>query len=189
MPQSHCLLEALARGYHDRDRRPGACLLRRGMPPAGRSVLLSASEELELKNTKLEEDIEKKDEQISKLENSITEFKEKEDKMIEDKVASLVKNGIKEGKFKKDQESKIIDQFKNNPDGLQLVLDSISNKPLKITDVIEDKASDIIPEDKKTWNLRRFEKEDPKTLEKIKNEAPDLYRKMYKDQYNTELPE
>lgn len=51
-------------------------------------------------------------------------------------------------------------------------------KPFKVENIKKD------GEDKSTWTMREWEKKDPKGLEKIANENPELFNEMYKTQYN-----
>lgn len=127
-------------------------------------------------------------ETVEKQKITIKSFEDNQAVTSKKIVEDAVDVAVKAGKLEKDKRDEIIEKFENNVPGLELMIGAL--KPNAVT--IENKVIDTssaetgIPADRKDWNFRRWEKDDAKGLENIKTNNLDLYKKMYKDQYDVE---
>ena len=140
--------------------------------------------DLEAKETELNE----ANETIEKQKKTIKGFEENQTELNKKIVEEAIDNAIKEGKIEKEKKDEIVEKFENNLEGLELMLGSLKAGAVKITNELNnsEETSADIPEGRKDWNLRKWEKEDPEGLENIRKNNPDLYKEMYKNQYKVE---
>ena len=92
--------------------------------------------------------------------------------------------------FSEKQKNKIALQQKElakNIDGLKMVLSSFSVATNIAEQINNGKGASLVPAERKAWSFRKWEKEDPKGLENIKNKAEKLYKKMYESEYGVSL--
>ena len=104
-----------------------------------------------------------------------TEKKEAKAKQIEDMVNSY---GLKD-----EEKEKAVKLAEVDFDAVKNMLEkSKVVAPAKITDVInKDKSKG---ENRDSWTMRDWEKKDPKGLEKMHNETPELFNELYKKTYD-----
>jgi len=95
---------------------------------------------------------------------------------------TFVENAIKDGKIEESKREAIITMAKNDLDSVKNLLDAVSIKHADITNTITPEKG-AAPKK----GLREMEKTDPRGLEKIRNEQPDLFASMYKEEYGVEL--
>lgn len=148
---------------------------------ANEEAIVAAIEEKDSKNAELETENAELKERLQKFEDDAKAKAEAEAKELETKAIELVENAIKEKKIAENEKDATIEMAKNNFEFVANMISKIKNvtEAVKVFDV-----KDIVKDDKKAnWNIRDFEKNDPKGLEKIKNENPELYKQMYNEYY------
>ena len=146
--------------------------------------LTESETNLEAKTTELTEATDK----ITAHESTIKQFEDKQTEMTEASVNETVDKAKEDGIIAEDKVEEIKAHYKNDPVGLKLILGNIKSPTQTISDKLEvENSTTDIPEDRKGWSLRKWEQEDAKGLEKIRNENAKLYAKMYKDEYSVEL--
>lgn len=125
---------------------------------------------------------------IETQKETITGFEDKHTELTESLVDETLEKAVEDGVIQEDKKEEIKDHYKNDLTGLKLILGNIKSPAQIITDKLEGEGgSTEIPEDRKDWNLRKWEKDDAVGLEKIRNDSPKLYAKMHKAQYGSEL--
>jgi hypothetical protein len=130
-----------------------------------KNSLNEANEVIKTKET----EIEAKESEISELENKANDLKVK--------IATLtVQNAIEKGIFEESKKAELIETATNNMDGFNALVSAFKKPIVKVTNVINN-------EGQKEVSLRQLEKENPNEVLRIKNEDPELYAKMYADQY------
>jgi len=130
-----------------------------------KNSLNEANEVIKTKET----EIEAKESEISELENNAKELKVQ--------IATLtVQNAIEKGIFEESKKAELIETATNNMDGFNALVSAFKKPIVKVTNVINN-------EPKKEVSLRQLEKENPNEVLRIKNEDPELYAKMYAEQY------
>ena len=137
------------------------------------------------------------------IETDLTnKVKEKEDeiatlnagvqKQNDDAAVAAVDNAINEGKITKENREKMLTVAKNNIDTFKDIVASVPKKSVSVLQAIKNAGKDVVVDDAGKYEgktLRQLEKENPKLVEKIKNDRPDLFAKLYKGQYGVDLPE
>jgi chromosome segregation ATPase len=150
--------------------------------------LTAKNDTLKSENESLKNEVSEKETIIEKQKTSIEAFEEEKKSLNKQMVENEVDNLIEKGFVKKDKKDEIVEKFENNLDGLKIFAGSLNEKAADISNNIDpEKENTDIPEDRKGWNFRKWEKEDSKGLEKIKNTNYDLYKELYKAQYGVEL--
>lgn len=129
-----------------------------------------------------------KDAEIASLNERIAKYEEAEkaakDAAIQDmknKATLLVKNAVKEGKIEAEKETEMVELAISNFSLVENMIGKINNiknavKPFNIENTKKET-------EKSEWTIRDWEKKDPKGLEKIKNETPEVYQTMYNAYY------
>lgn len=130
-----------------------------------------------------------KDAEIEKLNARIAKFEEAEqaakDAAIQDmknKATLLIENAIKDKKIEESKKDEMIALAVTNYSLVENMVSKINNvtNAAKVFDVKNVKKDES---DKENWTIRDYEKKDPKGLEKIKNETPEVYKEMYNAYY------
>ncbi len=120
---------------------------------------------------------------------TITSFEDRQTDLNKTIVEDTVQAAIDAGKFDKKDKETLVEKFEGNVEGLKLVVDSIKTPAAMINGQLTgDTGETEIPEDRKDWPLRKWEKEDAVGLEKIRTTNSELYATMYKAQYGVNLP-
>lgn len=146
--------------------------------------LTEATTNLEAKTTELTE----ANSTIEDQKKEITTFKDSQTKLNETLVDETLDTAVEDGKLDEKDKEEVKEQFKNNLVGLKMLLSKQKTPAAIISDKLKGDGGDTdIPEDRKDWNLRKWEKEDAVGLEKIRNNSSELYAKMWKAQYGKEL--
>jgi len=142
---------------------------------------------LKADNETLKADVTEKDGIITTQKEAIDKFEDEKKALNKTMVEQDVDSAIEKGLFKKDERENLVNTFIDNHAGLKTVIGSLNERAADISNKINTEASsELIPENRKDWDYRKWEKEDAKGLEKIKNSDIELYKKMYKDQYGVE---
>lgn len=127
------------------------------------------------------------DETITNQKTAIKSFEDKQAELNETLVDETIEGAIKDGKFDEKDKEELTEQFKNDLTGLKMIVGKLKTPAEIISDKLNPEGKTDIPEDRKDWSLRKMEEEDPALAEKIRNEKPELYAKMYKAEYKVEL--
>jgi len=133
-----------------------------------------------------ESELTKANETIENQKNSIKKFEENQTELNKKLVEETVKTATKDGKFDEKDEKDLVDKFENNLEGLKLIVGAIKSPAQIITNKLNAGGSTDIPENRKDWTLRDWEKKDQKGLDKIRNENIELFKQMYKNEYSVE---
>ncbi len=146
--------------------------------------LTESESNLEAKTTELTEATEK----ITVHEATIKQFEAKQTEMTEATVNETVDKAKEDGIIAEDKVEEIKAHYKNDPTGLKLILGNLKTPAEIISDKLEGEGGNSeVPEARKEWTLRKWEQEDAKGLEEIRNNNTKLYAKMYKAEYDVEL--
>lgn len=124
---------------------------------------------------------------ISDQKNTITQFEDKQKELNKAVVVETVEAAVKDGKFDEKDKDDLVKEFENNHTGLKMIVGKLRSPAQIITNQLKAGGEvSIIPEDKKDWSLRKFEKEAPEIFNKIL-ENKELHKRLYKAEYNVEL--
>ena len=139
---------------------------------------------LETKTTELTEATDK----VTAHETTIKQFEDKQTEMTEAVVNETVDKAKEDGLLAEDKVEEIKAHYKNDPVGLKLILGNLKTPAEIISNKLEGEGGNTeVPEDRKDWTLRKWEKEDEAGLENIRNKNVKLYNNMYKAEYGVEL--
>lgn len=146
-------------------------------------VLQNKANELESENQKLKEE-------IAKYEAEQKEKEAAEKAAFETEVNEFVNGAVKDGKIKEEEKEGVLANALVSKESFGFVknmISKISNVVVapKIFNLAEVETSLGI-ENRKDWTIRDWEKKDPNGLLKLKNEAPVVYAKLFKDTYGVE---
>ena len=134
-----------------------------------------------------EAELVKAEETITNQKTAIKSFEDKQTELNETLVDETIEGAIKDGKFEEKDKEELTEQFKNDLTGLKMIVGKLKTPAEIISNKLNPEGKTDIPEDRKDWGLRKWEQEDEAGLEKIRNENSELYAKMYKSEYGTEL--
>ena len=131
------------------------------------SALEKSNKELQEKLTKIESDIQA--ERTAQLEASANE---------------LVETAIADGKITEEVKNSYLAlakaDLKNTKDILSKIQGTKIIKSANLADVINPEGKSFeIPENRKDWGYRQWEKEDPKALAKLRESSPDYVKNLY----------
>jgi ATP-dependent protease ClpP protease subunit len=140
--------------------------------------------EIEKKDTVLSEVVAENEalkERLKVIEEKEVAEKEKAAEELKNKAIELVENAIKEKKILETEKDSTIEMAVNNFEFVANMISKINNvkDAVKVFDV-KNVAKN---EERKDWTIRKWEKEDPNGLVKIKNETPEIYTEMYNQFY------
>jgi len=161
---------------------------------ASESAILDALKEIADKLTEAKSTLETKETELVKAEETIENqktaiksFEDKQTELNETLVDEAIETAIKDGKFEEKDKEELTEEFKNNLPGFKLIVGKLKTPAQIITNQLNGSSGNsVIPEDKKDWSLRKFEKEAPKLLEEIRTTNVDVYKELYKSEYNVE---
>lgn len=146
--------------------------------------LAEAKDNFTMKETELTE----ANKTITDQKETITQFEDKQKELNKTVVEETVKTAVKDGKFDEKDTKDLVKEFENNLTGLKMIVGKLRTPAQIITNQLNGGGNgSIIPDDKKDWSLRKFEKEDPKLLAEIKDKNPELYNKLYEAEYDVKL--
>jgi ATP-dependent protease ClpP protease subunit len=119
---------------------------------------------------------------VAEFEKKETEAKEAAIKEADKKATELVENAVKEKKISETEKEQYKKLALVDFASVENMLNKITNNKdaVKIFDIKNIKKS----EGREDWTIRDWEKKDPKGLEKIQNETPEIYNHMYNSYYN-----
>ena len=130
---------------------------------------------LEGEKTELENQISEKE---TELENKDKEIKDLNEKLVDQSIAKAIESGL----FKESKKEELKNRFENNLEALDFFIAEADVKEKKILGQINnDNNDDENP--RANWGARDYEKQDPKGLEKIKNEDPKKYQSLWDKSY------
>ena len=125
-----------------------------------------------------------KDEEIEALKKANDE-KDAILKDANDKAAvELIENAIKEGKVKAEQKESLINDAKASFNVVKNMLNSVApSNAARFTNVVNAVSTKAVEAGREDWTHRDYEEKDPKALEKIYKETPELAKEMYNSYY------
>ncbi len=119
--------------------------------------------------------------QKSEIENKTTEIDTLKNTIAE----NVVDSAIAAGKFAKDKKSELVDQALDmGIENFTKMVDAIKSVPAKITDQLKVDNVDKGIDGK---SFRELEKENPKALNALKNDNPEKYAELFKNEYGVEF--
>lgn len=128
-------------------------------------------------NSTLKEDITAKTGEIETLTNKVADFKKLD-------ITKKVENAIIDGIFTKDSKDEMVSLGIKDESQLDLILGSIKKPESNLMNQLNDLDGKVELTPKKT--LRELEKEDPKMVLNLMENNLTEYKRLYKEQYNTE---
>ena len=157
---------------------------------ASEASILEAVQNIETKADEAETKSSDQEQKISDLTDENETLKAKVEalegtaKETEEAAAvEFVENCIEGGKFKAEDKDGLIEKAKADFEGFKIIANSVTGVVhADITDGLAP-SSVLAPE----MGLREMEKNEPNKLLQIRNENPDLYEKMYFEQYGVKL--
>lgn len=158
-------------------------------------AILGAVKEISDKLTKAESGLEAKTtelvdalKEIETQKTAITAFENKQAEMTEATVNETVDKAKEDGVIAEDKVDEIKAHYKNDPVGLKLIFGNLKTPAEIISNKLQAEGGNTdIPEARKDWGLRKWEKEDAAGLEKIRNGNIKLYNSMYEAEYGVKL--
>ena len=123
--------------------------------------------ELEAKTTKLEE-----------LEAKTTELEANISEMKKAAATSLIENAIKSGQIKEESKTNWIEQATNDLEATKNLLSGISSSA-KAVDLNNEIVVDEVVNERKEWDFQKWSQEDPKGLERMKNEDEVKFNELF----------
>ena len=161
---------------------------------ASEESILEAVKKINDKLTEVKSTLETKETELIKagetITNQKTTIKSFEDKQVElnkTMVDETIDTAIKDGKFEEKDKDELTNQFKNDLTGLKMIVGKLKTPAQIITNQLNPGSGNAdVPEGRKDWGLRKWEKEDQKGLDKILNENLEIYKTMYKNEYGVE---
>lgn len=128
---------------------------------------------------------------ISDQKNTIAQFEDKQKELNKTVVEETIETAVKDGKFDEKDKEGLVKEFENNLTGLKMIVGKLRSPAQIITNQLNGNGngggSPVIPEDKKDWKFRKFEKEAPKLLAEIKDKHFDVYKTLYEAEYDVKL--
>lgn len=150
------------------------------------SDLTDVKEELGTEKTALV----KANETIDNQKTTITAFETKQAELNETLVDERIDKAVDDGVLDEKDKEGIKDHYKNDLTGLKLILGKIKTPAQIITDQLKGgDGNSEIPDERKGWGLRQWEKEDSEGLEKIRTTNIEKFKTMYKAEYGVEYAE
>ena len=117
---------------------------------------------------------ETKNDLLNQVENAADTIKD-----LENKIAELkVDQAIAAGKLDAAKRDEMVEIAQNNLETFETILGAFKKPVVKISNLIGNET-----DERANWNIREWEKKDPKGLLKIKNENPDKYNKLFDSYY------
>lgn len=152
--------------------------------------IVNAIEVFQNKVTELENSNKELTEKLEKFESEAKEKQEAEKAAFVAEVTEVIENAVKAEKIKEEEKEAVLANAlisKENFSFVKNMLDKISNVVVApvVFDMKNVKTSLGI-ENREGWTCRDWEKKDPSGLLKLKNEAPEVYKMLYKAEYGVE---
>ena len=162
---------------------------------ASESAILDAVKKINDELSIVKGDLETKDSELVKANETIKNqkttikgFEDKQTELNETLVNETIDKAEKDGLIDEKDKDEIKKEFKNNLTGLKMIVGKLKTPAQIITDQLNTSdGNSEIPEGRKDWGFRKWEEEDPKGIEKIRNGNVKLYNEMYKAEYGVEL--
>lgn len=118
----------------------------------------------------------------AELEAKLEEFNAEKAKEKADKIEEMVNSYITSGKLEEKDKDNTIKLASVDFDSVKNMLDKIgTSKSTSIMDVIN---KDVITNERASWTILDWQKNDPSGLKEINNTNPGLYNEMYNSFYN-----
>lgn len=152
--------------------------------------IVNAIEVFQNKVTELENSNKELTEKLEKFESEAKAKQEAEKAAFVAEVTEVIDNAVKAEKIKAEEKEAVLANAlisKENFSFVKNMLDKISNVVVApvVFDMKNVKTSLGI-ENREGWTCRDWEKKDPSGLLKLKNEAPEVYKMLYKAEYGVE---
>jgi len=137
--------------------------------------------ELEAKTTDLEAkttELEAKTTKLEELEAKTTELEANISEMKKAAATSLIENAIKSGQIKEESKTNWIEQATNDLEATKNLLSGISSSA-KAVDLNNEIVVDEVVNERKEWDFQKWSQEDPKGLERMKNEDEVKFNELF----------
>jgi len=123
---------------------------------------------------------------IAAKDAKIAELEAKAKESGKSTVKSLLGIAAKSGKIKKDSVDALTEKFSGDVEGVESFLEAIEDPKVNVMSLIDLSKKNDKDDDTPDMGMREMEKSDPKKLENIRNNQPELYAKMFRAQYGTD---
>lgn len=130
--------------------------------------------DLEAKTTELEakvSEVEAAEAKVTELEANISEMKK-------EAATSLIENAIKSGQIKEESKTNWIEQATNDLEATKSLLSGISSSA-KAVELSNEIVVDEVENERKEWDFQKWGQEDPKGLERMKNEDSEKFEALF----------
>ena len=117
---------------------------------------------------------------IANLETQVKDFEAKEKELVKQQATEMVENAIREQRINATEKNTWIELAVVNYEGTKKALNSI--QPVKLSKVIEQNNATQAgtQADRNAWNYTKWAKEDPKGLEALAKEQPEVFNQITK---------
>lgn len=147
------------------------------------SSVESLQNDLEAKTTELEAkstELEAKVSQVEEAEAKVTELEANISEMKKEAATSLIENAIKSGKIKEESKTNWIEQATNDLEATKSLLSGISSSA-KAVELENEIVVDEVVNERKEWDFQKWGQEDPKGLERMKNEDSEKFEALFNE--------
>jgi len=124
--------------------------------------------------------------ELSEVKAELATFKAKDAENKRKEANDLVMSIVSEGKLKNDSEA--IELWTNRAsedyEGVKSMFDAIDFKASVKIQTPENSGSSLVPKGREEWGAREWDKNDPKGLENIRLQSPELYKELHDKSYN-----
>lgn len=144
--------------------------------------IVAAIEDKDTRNAELLSENEMLKARLKEIEDAELAKKEAEAKELETKSIELVENAVKAKKIDESEKDSTIALAIANYAAVENMLNKINNVKDAVK-VFDAKNVSNNKDSRENWTIRDWEKKDPKGLEVIKNETPEIFTEMYNKFY------
>lgn len=153
--------------------------------------VVNSIEAIQNKVTELEVSNKELSDKVAEFEAKENEAKEAEKAAFVAEVTEVVETAVKDSKIKEEEKEAVLANALTSKESFEFVknmLSKISNVVVApvIFDAKNVKNNLGVNENREGWDYIKWSKEDPNGLLKLQNEAPEIYKMLYKATYNVE---
>lgn len=148
---------------------------------AGEDAIVEAVEEIKSNSEAAAEENETLKAENEELKAKIKAFEDIEAEKEAGEKAALIEDAVKTGKIAEKAKDLWVNAAVNSTE-LKEIFSSINSIPVHVN-IANSIKVEAATEGRSDWTIRDWEKKDPKGLQKIANETPEIYQEMYNKFY------
>lgn len=131
---------------------------------------------------------------ITSQKDIISQFEVKQKELNKAVVEETIETAVKDGKFDEKDKEDLVKEFEGNLTGLKMIVGKLRTPAQIISNQLNGSngsngSGTIVPKDKKDWGFRKLEKDAPTILTEIKKKNPELFKSLFKAEYNVDFEE